>query len=92
MDGTVVNPLGMAEIAALVGVPLATVRTWRKRGELPAPTWVVSGTPMWSTDLVLQWTQTNRLPRKHRSVGQILNDSRSSAGTDVRTRRRTNRR
>ncbi|HEY4869606.1 MAG TPA: helix-turn-helix domain-containing protein [Candidatus Dormibacteraeota bacterium] len=59
-----VNPVGATEIAELFGVPVNTVYTWRKRGLLPTPDWIVSNSPIWRLARILAWSRKSGLPRK----------------------------
>lgn len=55
--------MGVAEVAALVGVEPATVRTWRARQArgaamrhpLPEPDWIISGVPIWLSETIRAW-------------------------------------
>jgi ParB/RepB/Spo0J family partition protein len=49
------QPVGQTEIAAALGVPLATVKKWVQRKNLPTPKWVTSMGPLWNLADVLQW-------------------------------------
>lgn len=51
------NPdlVGIHEIATRLSVKRATVDQWRHRKLLPAPRWVVSGTPMWTWAEIEVW-------------------------------------
>ena len=50
--------VGLLEIADRLGVAHQTVRQWRRRGLLPAPSWVVSGVPIWEWTTIRTWAQT----------------------------------
>lgn len=55
--------LGLAEIAALLGVQRGTVDRWRVRGNLPEPDGTVGGRPAWRTATITAWAQaTGRQP------------------------------
>jgi len=41
-------PVGLAEIAGLLGVEPQTARNWQTRKLLPPRRWTVSGRPAWS--------------------------------------------
>lgn len=52
--------MGVAEVAALVGVKPGTVRIWRVRGDrmrhpLPEPDWIISGVPIWLGETIRAW-------------------------------------
>jgi hypothetical protein len=49
------TPLGMTEIAELLGYPIGTPRQWKRRQVLPTPAGYVSGTPYWWRGDVLGW-------------------------------------
>lgn len=49
------DPVGIAEIAARLGVKRATVDQWRMRELLPEPRWTVGGRPAWDWADVLAW-------------------------------------
>lgn len=57
-----VEPVGIVEIAARLGVKRQTVDVWKIRGVLPAPRWLVGGRPCWLWSDVERWAQeTGRL-------------------------------
>lgn len=53
------DPVGMVEIAERLGVPQATVATWRHRGLLPAAEAIVGGRPCWAWATVQSWAEAN---------------------------------
>jgi len=56
------TPVGIPEIAVLLGVKQATVNQWRYRQNLPEPQWTVGGGPAWDRDDILAWAhETGRL-------------------------------
>lgn len=56
-------PLGMKEIAALLGVKQSAVWQWEKHGKLPPEDGWVSGRKAWWTETILTWAEeTGRLP------------------------------
>lgn len=56
-------PVGLQEIAELLGVTRSTVDAWRSRGVLPTPEWTVGGRPAWSLGSIERWArQSGRLP------------------------------
>lgn len=55
-------PVGLQEIAELLGVTRSAVDGWRSRGVLPAPEWTVGGRPAWSRGSIERWArETGRL-------------------------------
>lgn len=50
-------PVGLHEIAELLGVTRSTVDAWRSRGVLPAPEWTVGGRPAWSRGTIERWAR-----------------------------------
>jgi predicted DNA-binding transcriptional regulator AlpA len=51
------NLIGIADIAARLGVERATVDIWRYRGILPEPTAIVARTPMWTPAVIDAWAK-----------------------------------
>jgi hypothetical protein len=49
------EPVGVAEIAELLGVPGNTVTSWRQRGQLPAPRWHLRSGPLWLASEISAW-------------------------------------
>jgi hypothetical protein len=49
------DAVGMREISDRLGYPEATIRLWRKRGILPDPAVMQSGSPIWEWIDVLRW-------------------------------------
>lgn len=47
--------VGIAEIAAMAGVPRATVRQWRARGQLPEPCAELAMGPVWERAVIEAW-------------------------------------
>lgn len=47
--------MGLREITELTGKPRRTVDTWRHRGQLPEPDWIVSGRPIWREKTIHDW-------------------------------------
>jgi hypothetical protein len=56
-----VDPVGMAEIGARLGVRRQTVAQWRFRDLLPPERWTVSGRPAWNWPDIEQWWRTSTL-------------------------------
>ncbi len=58
-----VDLVGVADIAERLGVRPQTAATWRHRGLLPEPDWMVSGLPVWDWPTIAAWAKTTgRLP------------------------------
>lgn len=54
--------VGSPEIAARLGVKLATVWQWGQRDLLPEPPWRISGRPLWEWGAIEAWAiDTGRL-------------------------------
>lgn len=51
------DPVGLAEIAARLGVKPQTARVWRTRKLLPDPRWTVSGQPSWNWPDIEAWAR-----------------------------------
>lgn len=49
------DPVGLAEIADLLGVTRQTADNWRTRGALPPPRWTVGGRPAWAWGAIHAW-------------------------------------
>lgn len=47
--------MGLTEIAELTDRNRKTVDTWRHRGQLPEPDWIVSGRPIWREKTIHDW-------------------------------------
>ena len=47
--------VGPTEMALRIGISPATVRTWKRRRQLPEPLAVVSGVPLWERETVKAW-------------------------------------
>lgn len=58
-----VTPVGLAEVAVLLGVQRDTVDKWQTRGVLPAPRWTVGGRPAWPWADIEDWAR--RTARLH---------------------------
>ena len=59
---TVIEPVGILEIATRLKVKRDTVNKWRDRGLFPPPRWTVGGRPAWHWPEVLEWAEeTNRV-------------------------------
>lgn len=55
--------VGPQEVAAMLGVDVATIRQWVKRGVAPTELCTVSGIRLWNRDDIDQWaTNTGRNP------------------------------
>lgn len=54
--------VGIKETAELCGVQPGTAYQWRSQGQLPAPDWTVSGSPIWRRERIEAWArETGRL-------------------------------
>lgn len=51
-----------SEVAAYLGVQVATVTNYRKRGQMPAPDFTVGRTHMWRPPRVIQWHSSRPRP------------------------------
>ena len=51
---------GIAEIAATLGVPSATVAQWHHRGKLPDPDERIGEAPVWSARHIEPWIEQHR--------------------------------
>lgn len=60
------DPVGIAEIATMLGVKRNLVDQWQHRGLLPAPKWTVGGRPAWERSAVVAWAK---------SAGKLANGS-----------------
>ena len=69
------DPVGLAEIAARLGVKRPTAAQWHWRGLMPAARWTVSSSPAWDWEHdILPWAlDTGRAPgwqnRRNRPKG-----------------------
>lgn len=50
-----VDPVGLVEIAARLGVRRATADKWQDRGLLPLRRWTVGGRPAWDWADIAAW-------------------------------------
>jgi ParB/RepB/Spo0J family partition protein len=56
------EPVGVAEVADLLGVKSATVHAWQNRGRTPTPDFHISGNPAWWRPTIETWArETGRL-------------------------------
>lgn len=49
--------VGLSDIATRLRVARATVDTWRHRGQMPPPDFVVSGRPAWRWQTIRRWAE-----------------------------------
>lgn len=49
--------VGPHEVAALLGVKVATVHMWRSRGVMPEPDYVLSRVPIWRESVIRKWAK-----------------------------------
>jgi ParB family chromosome partitioning protein len=54
------EPLGVAEVAALLKVKASTVHQWQHRGLAPPPDFQISGNPAWWRPTIETWARTTR--------------------------------
>jgi ParB/RepB/Spo0J family partition protein len=52
------EPVGVAEVAAMLNVKTATVHTWQHRGATPTPDFHISGNPAWWRPTIETWART----------------------------------
>lgn len=50
--------VGIAEVAALLGVNRSTVRSWQLRGHLPAPDAQLLSGPVWNRKTITAWKRS----------------------------------
>lgn len=50
-----VLPLGVLEVAALLGVKKNTVHQWRARNKMPPPDGHIGGAPVWWEETIRGW-------------------------------------
>ncbi len=57
------DPVGLSEIAVLLGKAHETLKQWSSRGVLPEPAARIGGVPIWSKREIEKWAKkTGRLP------------------------------
>lgn len=54
-------PYTYADLTRLTGVPAGTLRQWKLRGILPAPTREVGGSPVWDRMAIEDWLNEHPL-------------------------------
>lgn len=86
------HPVGIAEIAEMLGVSRNTVDQWRHRGDLPGPRWTVGGRPAWEADTIRQWAETTGRDRTgaERYLNDRLADPDYRAAYDAERKRQEN--
>jgi hypothetical protein len=57
MNVTHAEPMGVAEVAALLDVQAATVHRWQHRGRTPTPDFHISGNPAWWRPTIETWAR-----------------------------------
>lgn len=58
-----VELVGLAELVDRLGTTRLTVDSWRARGRLPEPEYVVGGRPAWRWSTIKRWAErSGRLP------------------------------
>jgi hypothetical protein len=56
---------GLTELAEATGLPLGTLRQWRSRGKLPAPTYTLKAGQFWQGREIEAWlSRTNRTDKE----------------------------
>ena len=67
------DPIGVSEIAELLGVEVTTVSSWRQRHVLPSPDKIVNAgkTPFWKTKKLVNWANATGRNNK----GLVLDNS-----------------
>jgi len=55
-----IEPVGLAEISSLLGVPANTVTSWRQREVLPKPRWKLKAGPIWNADDLRAWYEREK--------------------------------
>ena len=53
------------DVAARLGVATSTVRAYRSRQQMPAPTGVIGRTPYWTDAAIAPWIERQKARRKH---------------------------
>lgn len=66
------------DVAAYLRVQMATVSTYRARGQMPAPDQTVGRTHMWHPATIIAWHEMRPRPRRDRVAG---NEPKRSSGT-----------
>ncbi len=59
------NLIGLQEIAKLLGISQATLRSWRHRGKLPKEDYIVSGNPVWEYKKFEQYVTQDSWLQEH---------------------------
>ena len=54
-----------ADVARELGVSDSTVRAYRSRKQMPAPTGVIGRTPYWTDTAIAPWIERQKARRKH---------------------------
>lgn len=54
------NILGIQEIAELTGLKEQTLRQYRSEDKLPMADAVISGSPLWSKETILNWVELGK--------------------------------
>lgn len=68
MAVTIVDPVGIHEIAQRLRVEVETVYMWRSRKRLPDPATTISGSPCWSWETIEEWASKRPSLVKRKSV------------------------
>lgn len=48
---------GIDDVAKYLGITATAAYTWRHRGKLPDPEWIVSGRPIWRPATIRKWAK-----------------------------------
>lgn len=60
------DAVGIAEIAAMCGMPRKTVAVWKVRGKLPPPDQDLAMGPVWERAVIERWLEAHPELRKAR--------------------------
>lgn len=50
--------VAIPDIATRLGIPITTIRTWRRRGKFPEPRWTAAGNPLWHLPDIERWLRS----------------------------------
>lgn len=60
--------LSIADVARVTGLTRETIRVYRCRGQMPEPTEVIDNKPLWSPDVIAEWSAGRHKPGRPRKV------------------------